>query len=76
MMLRYKSLSGDTGVIAYRSARDSIEVQFRDQSVYLYNYDSTGKTKIEAMKKLAAKGEGLTTYINQNVRAHYAAKLR
>jgi hypothetical protein len=75
-MQRYKGLSGDTGVIAYRPARDSIEVQFRDHSVYLYNYDSTGKTKIEAMKKLAAKGAGLTTYINQKVRNHYAAKLR
>lgn len=74
-MRQYKTLNHDTGVVAYETANDSISIKFRDGSVYLYTVKSTGAAAITEMKKLAEKGEGLTTYINQHVREHYQAKL-
>jgi hypothetical protein len=72
---RYKALHGDAGVSHYEIDSESIAVRFEDRSVYLYTYASTGKRQIETMKKLAVRGHGLTTYISQNVRDRYAAKL-
>ena len=75
-MKRYTARGGDAGVSGYRIGRDRIEIEFRDDSTYLYTYAMPGQTDVEAMKELAAKGEGLSTYINQRVRQRYAAKLR
>lgn len=75
-METYKNLDGDSGVVAYETGPDSITVQFRDGSVYLYNYQSAGKDNVEHMKKLAATGNGLNSFIMRNVRKAYAAKLR
>jgi hypothetical protein len=74
-MQHYKTADQDTGVVAYEDGKDSISIKFKDGSVYLYTVKSTGAATIAAMKRLAKKGEGLTTYINQHVREHYQAKL-
>lgn len=74
-MLRYKSRRRDTGVYAYETGKDFIKIQFRDRSVYLYTNESTGRAEISAMKKLAAAGKGLTTFINKFVREKYEAKI-
>lgn len=75
-MQHYKAISRDTGVYSFESGKNYIDVQFRDGSVYRYDHVVTGKDHIEKMKRLAVKGKGLTTYINQHVRNRYAAKLR
>ena len=75
-MKPYKNLSGDSGVTAYDSKPTSITVQFQEGAVYLYDYQSAGKKNIETMKRLAAAGEGLSTYISQVVKERFAAKLR
>jgi len=75
-MQRYQALSGDAGVTHFENGPDSIAIQFKNRSLYLYTYASAGKRNIEAMKKLAAAGDGLTTYINQNVKDRYAARLK
>lgn len=75
-MERYKNLGGDSGVVAYEIDSDSITVQFGDGSMYLYNYQSSGRENVEQMKKLAVAGEGLNSFIMRNVRKAYAAKLR
>jgi hypothetical protein len=74
-MRPYKNLDRDTGVVAYEAYKDSITVKFRDGSLYLYTIKSAGALAISIMKKLAQKGEGLTTYITQNVRERFEAKL-
>jgi hypothetical protein len=74
-MQHYKTADQDTGVVAYEIGKDSISIKFRDGSVYLYTIKSTGAAAITEMKKLAKKGEGLTTYINQHVRGHYQSRL-
>ncbi|MDB5003016.1 MAG: hypothetical protein JWQ34_1241 [Mucilaginibacter sp.] len=75
-MRQYKTDNPDTGVIAYETGKDSINIQFRDGSVYVYTNKSAGIAAISEMKILAKKGEGLTTYINQHVRDHYQSKLK
>jgi hypothetical protein len=61
--------------MAYEIGDDSITVQFQDESVYVFNYESAGEENIERMKELAIRGEGLNRYINKHVRQKYAAKL-
>ena len=71
----YKNLSGSTGVSAYGTGRDFIRLRFRDGRVYEYDHNKPGRRDVEAMKRLAEAGQGLTTYVNQHVRDNYARKL-
>ena len=71
-MVRYANKSGESGVSAYEIGLDSIKVWFVNRSrPYLYNYLRPGKRKVERMKKLALKGEGLSTYISQYIKNDY-----
>lgn len=74
-MQRYKN-SKEAGVSAFEIGDDYIKAEFQNGPTYLYTYESAGKNNIEQMKKLAIIGRGLTTFINQNVKHHYAEKLR
>ena len=74
-MIRYLDRKGNSFILSYSIEEDSITVQFKDGGTYLYNYDSTGVKEVEQMKRLAEKGSGLNTYINQFVRKKYARKL-
>jgi hypothetical protein len=71
----YRDRSGRSGVSAYKSGRNSIVVAFKTGGAYLYDYVVPGRKHVEAMKKLSANGDGLATYINQNVRDNYVKKL-
>jgi hypothetical protein len=75
-MTRYKNLSGRAGIIAYAIYDDWIDVTFADGTVYRYSDIKPGIHHVERMKELAEEGEGLTTYINQNVRENYERKLK
>jgi hypothetical protein len=72
----YKNLGGDSDVVAYEIGSDSITVEFRDGAIYVYNYQSTGKTDVEQMKTLAVAGQGLNGFISRVVGKRYAAKLK
>jgi len=74
-MEHYKNLSGDSGVKAYEIGDNYIKVKFKDDAIYLYNYQSAGRQHIEKMKELAIKGSGLNSYINKYVRKKYAQKI-
>ena len=75
-MQQYKNLGGDSGVLAYEISDDYIKVEFGDNSLYLYTYNSAGNQNIEEMKRLAIIGQGLNSFINKNVREKYESKLR
>jgi hypothetical protein len=75
MLQRYRNPGGDSGVTAFEIGRDSITVQFQSGIRYLYDYRHTGRANVEAMKKLARQGRGLSTFISTAVKARYAAKL-
>ena len=74
-MEKYKSIAGNSGVIAYEAGADFIKIKFIDGSVYLYSYRNPGKVHVEHMKMLAKKGRGLSTYISRYVRVNYEEKL-
>lgn len=75
-MERYKNVGGDSGVTAYGIGQDSITVQFKDGTAYLYNSQSTGAANIAEMQRLATAGLGLNSFIGRVVRKGYAQKLR
>ncbi len=75
-MQRYKNLDSSSGVTAFEVADDAITVEFINGSVYKYDYASAGRGNIERMKRLAAEGRGLSTFISQHVHDAYARRLR
>lgn len=72
----YINKSGHSGIVAYEAGSDNIIIQFNDGEMYLYTYSATGEKHVEEMKRLAQKGEGLTTYINKNIRERFQRKLK
>jgi hypothetical protein len=68
---------GDSGVTALAIRDDFMIVRFRRKRVetYVYNLDRPGPAHLDEMKRRAHSGKGLTTYINQQVGAHYFVKL-
>lgn len=74
-MKQYKNLSGNSGIITYETADEAILVEFQDGRQYLYTYQSTGRSKVEQMKTLAADGKGLCTFISRHVRDAYVTGL-
>jgi hypothetical protein len=73
-MTHYRNTSGDSGVAAYEVGEDFIAVKFSTGAIYTYNYSSAGSGNIETMKRLAASGNGLNSFINTNVKTRYARK--
>lgn len=75
-MQPYSNLSGASGVVAYELRRNSVIIQFQDGWKYEYTTRSSGAAAIARMKQLAAAGQGLSTFIAQEVREAYARKFR
>ena len=78
-MENYKNLGGDSNVISYEIGEDFIDVEFNPSLVfsyttYRYTYGSAGDTNVEEMKELARKGEGLSAFINEQVKTNYSKK--
>jgi hypothetical protein len=68
---------GSSGVTAMAIRDEFVIVRFRRKRVetYVYNLERPGPAHIAEMKRRARSGKGLTTYINQQVGAHYFLKL-
>lgn len=75
-MQQYKDRGGTSGVAAYETGVEYIDVEFRDGKRYRYTSQVPGAQHVQAMKRLAADGQHLATYINQHVRDDYAVRLR
>ncbi len=76
MKLPYQRRNPKAGVVNYELLDGAIILEFADHNNrYLYNTEAPGPEAVVEMKRLAASGRGLTTYINQHVRERYAAKL-
>lgn len=70
-MERYPNLSGEGGITKYEVGPDYILVEFRKGRSYRYSHAGAGQVHVERMKRLAAEGRGLTTYISQHVHDLY-----
>ncbi|OYQ37347.1 hypothetical protein CHU92_08405 [Flavobacterium cyanobacteriorum] len=75
-MKKYKNKEGNSGVTGYEAGNDNIKVEFGHGAVYLYTYASAGKRIIDKMKELAEEGQGLSTYISQQVKDKYEARIK
>jgi len=75
-MQPYRDLTGTSGVKAFELSPRSIVVEFQDGARYEYTEEITGIAKVRAMRQLALAGQGLSTYISQQVRERYAHKIR
>jgi hypothetical protein len=65
--------SGDSGVLAYTVGDDFIKVRFRHSpKIYVYDRVKPGPLHVGKMKKLAATGKNLSTYISQHVKENYS----
>lgn len=75
-LFHYANNSGKSGVLAYEEGPDSITVTFRNGRWrrYVYTVASCGRDAVEAMTRLARKGEGLNRYIVLHVGTAYASK--
>jgi hypothetical protein len=72
-MKAYKNLDGNSGIADYDIGEDFIDIKFQNKTeVYRYK-NPISNHHLNEMKKLAAKGKGLATYINQHreVRDNY-----
>jgi hypothetical protein len=68
---KYKNT--ESGVTAYEIEKDCLRVVFSNM-VYVYSYNNPGKQHVEKMKELAKQGNGLSTYISQNIKEQYEDK--
>lgn len=73
-MQPYRNLTGTSGVAAYEAAGQAVAVQFHDGAIYVYTYNSAGRRHVEQMKRLAAAGQGLGSYIVRHARGAYESK--
>ena len=70
-MPAYNSISGGSNILGYDVGDTAIQVWFKNGSSYTYTYESAGMENVEEMKRLAASGEGLNSFILQNVKFDY-----
>ena len=72
MFVKYRDINGDSNIDCYEIGIDYIAIKFNNSSkIYRYSCYRAGKTHVENMKKYAAKGNGLNSYINLHCRSLY-----
>lgn len=65
----------EAGVSAYALLPEAIIVRFHGGAIYRYGPHHPGADHVEAMKRLACAGRGLSSYISRHVREDYEARL-
>ncbi len=67
-MQTYRDWDNDSNIVSYEIGEDYIAVEFRNgrTKFYKYTYGSAGVGDVEAMKRLACRGDGLNAFINEN----------
>ncbi len=75
-MTQYPNLSGESNIVSYEIAEDSIHVVFKSGTHrnYIYNHVRPGRAMVERMKTLAVQGRGLNSYISTTVQHNFAGK--
>jgi hypothetical protein len=65
-MQAYRDWDQDSGITHYEILEDSILIKFRGGNTYQYHESCIGLHHLKELKQLAANGDGLNKYINQN----------
>lgn len=63
-MQNYQDPNNDSNIAKTDIKENSLTVEFKTGEVYEYTQASAG-AKLEAMKRLAANGDGLNAYLNK-----------
>lgn len=74
-MIPYNNPGNQSGISAYEVGDTWIRIQFSNGGIYEYDYSRPGIQHVETMKRLAASGDNLNTYINKYVRENYSHRL-
>jgi len=72
-MLKYRNLSGQSGIVGYELHFTHIVVHFNDGRWYRYDGQKPGPQVVARMKQLAAEGIGLNSFISRVVKKSYSA---
>ena len=67
-MTEYGNGNGNSGITAYQTGANYIDIQFRGGKVYRYSENTVGELYLLTMKVLASGGKGLNSFINKYVR--------
>ena len=71
-MQKYQNTGRKSGVEEFEIGQDYILIKyFKTPKLYKYSYASAGKEKVEKMKELAIKGQGLNGYVNRVAEFEY-----
>ncbi|SDZ30660.1 hypothetical protein SAMN05444506_11474 [Pseudomonas syringae] len=73
---RYVNLSGQSNVVAYELGDSSITLEFASgrHRFYVYDYQSPGPEAVIELKRRAAAGRGLNSYVSSGRGMPYASK--
>ncbi|TRN63014.1 hypothetical protein DT385_20430 [Pseudomonas syringae] len=73
---RYVNLSGQSNVVAYELGENSITLEFASgrYRFYVYDYRSPGMEAVVELKRRAAAGRGLNSYVSTGRGMPYARK--
>lgn len=75
-MIRYRNLSGGSGVVSYEIEAGGVTIKFNDGWSYLYTPQSTSNINIQEMVRLATQGHGLNSFITRVVGKGFVRKWR
>ena len=75
-MAHYNDATGTSGITAFQSSNDSITIEYKGGSAYLYSDRTVGSANVGYMKSLAASGQGLHSYINKHLTKAQAIRVR
>jgi len=63
----YRRLNKKSDVVKYRIGDEYVVIQFsRNDNLYVYDYQNSGKDRVEKMKLLIEEGRGLSRYIHRD----------
>jgi hypothetical protein len=65
-MKPYRDTDNDSNIEAYEYGEDWITIRFKDDSEYEYEGSRITHYKLNQMKVLADRGDGLNAFINEN----------
>jgi hypothetical protein len=72
----YKDVDHDSDVESFEVGIGQITVFFKSGMAYVYTNSSCGAANVEEMVQLARDGNGLNSFIMNNVRDLYSDKFR
>ena len=64
-MKTYNDLNGNSGIVAYEIADDTIDIEFASGGVYTYTRANLGEVNFGIMKALCEAGAGLNAFLNK-----------